>query len=239
LRHRAEGKVEFSTVHLIFEIIAFLFAISIHESAHAWSASQLGDDTASLLGRVSLNPIRHIDFFGTIVMPVMAAITGIPLLGWAKPTPVNLLRLRNRYRDNALIAAAGPTSNFLVATVAVILLLILRTVSTDAATAIFAIAGYGEVPLDQSVMTPLVLLLHSFMFVNVLLGVFNLFPIPPLDGSHVLEAFLPDRAREMYASIGMFGTLLLMLILMQTNIFTRMVSPPLNFFDNLLLIRMG
>ena len=97
--------MEFSTLEIIFQIIAFLFAISIHESAHAWSAYQLGDDTASLMGRISLNPIRHIDPVGTILLPLMAAITHVPLLGWAKPTPVNLLRLRNRIRDNALIAA--------------------------------------------------------------------------------------------------------------------------------------
>ena len=228
--------MDFNTIHLIFEVIAFLFAISVHESAHAWSAYELGDDTASLLGRISLNPIRHIDLVGTILMPVIAAVTGVPLIGWAKPTPVNLLRLKNRYRDNALVAAAGPISNFLVATAALVILLILRTVSSDAAMAILGITGYGEMPTGDSIMNPLVLLLYTFMFINVLLGVFNLFPIPPLDGSHVLEAFLPDSARETYASVGMYGTLILMVILWQTNIFSRMVTPPLHFFDSLLLI---
>ena len=228
--------MEFSTVRIIFEIIAFLFAISIHESAHAWSAYQLGDDTASLLGRISLNPIRHIDLFGTILMPLMAAITGFPLLGWAKPTPVNLLRLKNRFRDNALIAAAGPISNFLVASVAVIFLWILRASSAEAAQAVQTMAYSGSVAVNDSLMTPVVLLLYLFMFVNVLLGVFNLFPIPPLDGSHVLEAMLPDRAREVYSSMGSYGTLLLMLLLWNTNIFSIMLRPVLRLFQTLLLI---
>jgi Zn-dependent protease len=227
--------LEFSTVEIIFQIIAFLFAISIHESAHAWSAYKLGDDTASLLGRISLNPIRHIDPIGTILLPAIAAITRVPILGWAKPTPVNLLRLRNRVRDNALIAAAGPISNFMIAAIAVILLLLLRTFSTEAAEAIVSLVGFGRMDMGDSAMTPLVLLIYSFMVVNVILGIFNLFPIPPLDGSHVLEAMLPDRAREMYSSIGMYGTLILLLILWQTDIFSRMIYPPLRFFNSLLL----
>lgn len=227
--------MDFSTVEIIFQIIAFLFAISIHESAHAWSAFQLGDDTASLLGRISLNPIRHIDPIGTIFLPLMAAITHVPLLGWAKPTPVNLLRLRHRVRDNALIAAAGPVSNFLTASVAVILLLIFRSVSPEAGQAIFGLARYGEMASGDSMVMPVVLLLYSFMAVNVMLGVFNLFPIPPLDGSHVLEALLPDGARELYSSIGTYGTLILLLILWQTNIVGKVIYPALNLFDSILL----
>jgi len=229
--------LEFSTVEIIFQIIAFLFAISIHESAHAWSAYRLGDDTARLLGRISLNPIRHIDPIGTIFLPLMAVLAHVPLLGWAKPTPVNLLRLRNRVRDNALIAAAGPISNFMIAGMAVILLLVLRSLSSEAAQAIISLVGFGRMDFGDSIMTPLVLLLHSFMVVNVILGIFNLFPIPPLDGSHVLEAMLPDRAREMYSSIGSYGTLILLLILWQTDIFSRMIYPPLRFFNSLLLPR--
>jgi Zn-dependent protease len=228
--------LEFSTIRIIFSVIAFLFAISIHESAHAWSAYKLGDDTASLLGRISLNPIRHIDPVGTILMPLIAAITGFPLLGWAKPTPVNLLRLKNRFRDNALIAAAGPISNFLVASVAVILLWLLRASSAEAAQTVQTVAYSGAVAVNDSLITPVVLLLYEFMFVNVLLGVFNLFPIPPLDGSHVLEAMLPDRAREVYSSIGSYGTLLLMLLLWNTNIFSNMLRPVLRLFGSLLLI---
>ena len=228
--------MEFSTVDIVFQIIAFLFAISIHESAHAWSALRLGDDTASLLGRISLNPIRHIDPLGTIVLPALAAITHVPLLGWAKPTPINLLRLKNRVRDNAVIAAAGPISNFMVAGAAVVLLLVLGSVSGEANQAVrLAVTGSGRPDFGGSFVTPLVLLLYAFMFVNVILAIFNLFPIPPLDGSHVLEAMLPDGARELYAQIGSWGIIILFLLMWRTNLFSRMINPPLYFFDSLLL----
>lgn len=229
--------MEFSTIEIIFQVIAFLFAISIHESAHAWSAYQFGDDTASLLGRISLNPIRHIDLVGTILLPAMAVLAHVPLLGWAKPTPVNPLRLRNRVRDNALVAAAGPLSNVMVAAIAVILLLMLRAISPEARQAIISLVGFGRMDMGESIMTPLVLLLYSFMVINVILAIFNLFPIPPLDGSHLLEAMLPERARQLYASIGVYGTLLLLLLLWQTNIFSQLIYPPLNFCNSLLLPR--
>src|ERR1017187_7245657 len=109
-------------VEVLYEMIAFLFAISVHESAHAWTASRCGDPTARLLGRVSLNPIRHIDLFGTIILPLVAAISGIPLLGWAKPTPVDPRNFRNPMLDDILTSVAGPVSNFIVATGALLLL---------------------------------------------------------------------------------------------------------------------
>lgn len=188
------------TVKILFQIIAFLFAISIHESAHAWTASRCGDDTARLLGRISLNPIRHIDPIGTVLLPLVAALTNVPLLGWAKPTPVNTLRLRHRVRDNMLVAAAGPISNFLVATVVVILLKILL-LSTG-----------GDIA-QESLLYPLSLLLEMALVINVILAVFNLLPIPPLDGSHVLEGLLPDSAREIYASIQQYSFIILLLVI--------------------------
>src|ERR1700751_1901277 len=109
-------------VEIFYQMIAFLFAISVHESAHAWTASRCGDPTARMRGRVSLNPIRHIDPLGTIVLPLIAAISHIPLLGWAKPTPVNPRNFRNPMLDDILTSVAGPVSNFIVATVALILL---------------------------------------------------------------------------------------------------------------------
>jgi Zn-dependent protease len=109
-------------VEILYQMIAFLFAISVHESAHAWTASRCGDPTARMLGRVSLNPIRHIDLFGTIILPLVAAISGIPLLGWAKPTPVDPRNFRNPMLDDILTSVAGPVSNFVVATGALLLL---------------------------------------------------------------------------------------------------------------------
>ncbi len=103
-------------VEIFYQMIAFLFAISVHESAHAWTASRCGDPTARMLGRVSLNPIRHIDLFGTIILPLVAAFSGIPLLGWAKPTPVDPRNFRRPVFDDILTSVAGPVSNFMVAT---------------------------------------------------------------------------------------------------------------------------
>src|SRR5437660_12793062 len=109
-------------VEILYQMIAFLFAISVHESAHAWTASRCGDPTARMLGRVSLNPIRHIDLFGTIILPLVAAISHIPLLGWAKPTPVDPRNFRNPVMDDILTSVAGPISNFIIASAALLIL---------------------------------------------------------------------------------------------------------------------
>src|SRR5713226_2826423 len=109
-------------VEILYQMIAFMFAISVHESAHAWTASQRGDPTARMLGRVSLNPIRHIDPIGTIVLPLVAAVSGFTVLGWAKPTPVDPRNFRNPVMDDILTSVAGPVSNFIVATGALLLL---------------------------------------------------------------------------------------------------------------------
>ncbi|MSO20240.1 MAG: site-2 protease family protein [Acidobacteria bacterium] len=208
-------------VEIIFQIIAFLFAISVHESAHAWSASYFGDDTARLLGRISLNPIRHIDPIGTVLMPVMAAVTGVPLLGWAKPTPVNPLRLRHRVRDNMLVAAAGPISNFMVAIAVVI---VYKTL---------LLATGGNIAED-SLLYPLLLLLDMALTVNVILAVFNFLPIPPLDGSHILEGLLPDSLKDAYASLQQFSFLILIAVLMYADL-SVVYRPILGFFYFLLL----
>src|SRR5258706_2019863 len=116
-------------VEILYQMIAFLFAISVHESAHAWTASRCGDPTARMLGRVSLNPIRHIDPIGTIVMPLVAAISGLTLLGWAKPTPVDPRNFRHPVLDDILTSVAGPLSNFIVATGALLLLWVISLTS--------------------------------------------------------------------------------------------------------------
>ena len=136
--------MSFSSVEIVFQIISFLFAISIHESAHAWSANRFGDPTARLLGRISLNPIRHIDPIGTILFPLVGILAHAPIIGWAKPTPVDTLRLRNPVRDHVYVAAAGPISNFLVAAGAVVLLLLLRFASPEAARTLAALGSYGD-----------------------------------------------------------------------------------------------
>src|SRR5215470_19878130 len=109
-------------VDILFQIVAFIFAISVHESAHAWMANRRGDPTARMLGRITLNPIKHIDLFGTVILPLVAMITGFPVLGWAKPTPVDPRNFKNHVLDDILTSVAGPVSNFIVATAATFLL---------------------------------------------------------------------------------------------------------------------
>lgn len=207
-------------VELIFQIIAFLFAISVHESAHAWSANYFGDDTARLLGRITLNPIPHIDPIGTILMPVMAAISGIPLLGWAKPTPVIPRKMRNRVRDNMLVAAAGPASNFLLAFA---VLLVFKGI----------LLATGSEISESSLLYPLTILLEMMLRVNVVLAVFNFLPVPPLDGSHILEGLLPASLQDLYAGIRPYSFIILIAFVYYVDL-SVLYGPILRFFYYLL-----
>jgi len=182
-------------VTIVYQIIVFLFAICVHESAHAWMAWRLGDPTARMLGRVTLNPLRHIDPVGTVLLPVLALLYHFPMIGWAKPTPVDPRNFKNPVRDDILTSVAGPASNFLIAIVSIIALRLL------------ALSGGGSTALE-----PLAILLWFSMAINVLLGVFNLIPIPPLDGSHVLRHLLPMSVRHIYDRVGFFGLIALFLV---------------------------
>src|ERR1017187_4124398 len=132
--------MHFSAIDIVFQIIVFLFAISVHESAHAWMASRLGDPTARMLGRVSLNPIKHIDPVGTILLPAIAMITHFPVIGWAKPTPVDPRNFRHYVRDDILVSVAGPVSNFLTAAVAIVGLIVVAHASQVGRLVVFALA---------------------------------------------------------------------------------------------------
>jgi Zn-dependent protease len=219
-------------VDIVFQVIVFLFAISIHESAHAFTAWRCGDPTARMLGRVSLNPIRHIDPFGTIILPLLAMITHFPVIGWAKPTPVDPRNFRHPIRDDIFTAVAGPISNFLAATVAVILMLVIALVSTEGR-AVVRNLSHGFVSDTNSALMPLALLLYEGMQINVLLGVFNLIPVPPLDGSHVVRHILSDSARQVYDRVGMIG--LLILIVAGGRLLSAMMAPFLDIFNALLM----
>jgi Zn-dependent protease len=219
-------------VEILYQMIAFLFAISVHESAHAWTASRCGDPTARMLGRVSLNPIRHIDLFGTIILPLVAAISGIPLLGWAKPTPVDPRNFRNPMWDDILTSVAGPVSNFIVATGA---LLVLGAISVSSASGHALITdlpgGFNGAP-SESALTPVAMLLYALMIINIVLAVFNLIPVPPLDGSHVLRHFLPESARVVYDRIGIFA--LLALVYLGGGLLSGLIRPFLRFYLSML-----
>jgi Zn-dependent protease len=196
-------------VEIFYQMIAFLFAISVHESAHAWTASRCGDQTARMLGRVTLNPIKHIDLFGTIILPLVAAISGIPLLGWAKPTPVDPRNFRHPVFDDILTSVAGPISNFIVATGALVVLGAIALASPLGHSIVDGVQGGYSSDLPDSAFTPIAMLFYELMFINIVLAVFNLIPVPPLDGSHVLRHFLPDSVRMVYDRMGFFALLAL------------------------------
>lgn len=219
-------------VEILYQMIAFLFAISVHESAHAWTASRCGDPTARMLGRVSLNPIRHIDLFGTIILPLVAAISGIPLLGWAKPTPVDPRNFRNPMLDDILTSVAGPVSNFIVATGALLLLGGISLSSPSGHALIMGLAGDFNGAASDSALTPVVMLLYALMIINIVLAVFNLIPIPPLDGSHVLRHFLSDPVRRMYDRIGFFA--LLALVYLGGGLLWGLIRPVRDFYLTIL-----
>jgi len=219
-------------VEILYQMIAFLFAISVHESAHAWTASRCGDPTARMLGRVSLNPIRHIDLFGTIILPLVAAISGIPLLGWAKPTPVDPRNFRNPMLDDILTSVAGPVSNFIVATGALLLLGGISLSSASGHTLVMGLAGGDNGVGSDSGFAPVGVLLFEMMLINIVLAVFNLIPVPPLDGSHVLRHFLSDSVRMVYDRIGFFA--LLALVYLGGNLLWGLIRPFLRFYVSIL-----
>lgn len=223
---------------LVFKAIAFLFAISIHESAHAWMANRCGDPTARMLGRISLNPIRHIDPIGTLLLPAIGLVSGGAVFGWAKPTPVDPRNFREPMRDDILTSVAGPISNFIVAAAATLLLLLIAASSPTGRALVTYVVEAGSSGLSSSsaggsILVPATIFLYEVVFINVILAVFNLIPIPPLDGSHVLRHFLSDTARRAYDSIGLFA--LFALVFFGGRLLGQLISPFLNFFDWILL----
>ncbi len=219
--------MHFNAVNIFFQIVVLLFAISVHESAHAWMANRLGDPTAKMLGRVSLNPIVHIDPFGTILVPALLVLLGFPAFGWAKPTPVDSRNFKNVVRDDILTAVAGPISNFLTALVSVIILaLIIHS----------PMSGAGGLFRGADVAGPLAQMFELAILINVVLAVFNLIPLPPLDGSHVIRHFLSYETLKIYDRIGYFGLVIIIFVLplVHLDIIDLLINPFLGFYQMLL-----
>lgn len=197
---------------VLFQIVVLIFAFSVHEAAHAYAAYRLGDATAYMLGRVTLNPARHIDPWGSVIMPAVALISGFPLLGWAKPCPITLRNFKKMKKYDILTTLAGPASNLVLAVIALALLGILKHTpgaGQDAVYAAMNMARKFAVDTDGlPKLFPLALLLYYGVLTNVLLFVFNLIPIPPLDGSRILRYFLPYNVERIYDQIGNYGIIL-------------------------------
>ena len=209
-------------------MIVLIFAISAHEAAHAWMSNRFGDDTAKLLGRITLNPIAHVDPIGTLLIPIVGFVLGniggsvarIPLIGWGKPTPVNPLRWRQKDLANVMVSAAGIMANLFIAICAFIIIKVLLMTGT-----------FSSIPV--SLQEPVAIFLQLFLTMNVSLAIFNLLPFTPLDGSKILETFLPPSARPMLELMERFGFIILM-FLIYVGFFGAIMRPVMSFIDYLL-----
>lgn len=214
--------------NLIIWFIVLLFSLSFHEAAHAWTSEKFGDDTGRHQGRITLNPLAHIDPIGTVLFPIIGAITNFPLLGWAKPVQTNPLLWRDKTKANISVSAAGPISNFILATVAFIIIkfLLFGGMIMPGRDYFYhlIVPTYGQAAL----FTPLAVFLSVMLMLNVSLGVFNLIPVPPLDGSHVLEELLPYNMAQAYEQIRPYGFLLLMACL-YLGVFGFIIGPVYQF----------
>ncbi len=201
---------------LIVAIPPVLLAVSFHELAHGWMALRLGDHTAQMLGRLSLNPLRHIDPIGTVVVPIVLYMTAGVIFGWAKPVPIDWRNLRNPGRDMALVAAAGPGANLLMAIAWAILLK-------------FAAWLDGSLPWLSA---PLIYMGLTGIIVNLLLAALNLIPLPPLDGSRVASALMPARWAQVYNRIEPYGLFVLLLLLLSGGLQT-LLGPVIGGIEHL------
>lgn len=219
---------------LIFYLIVLLLAVSAHEAAHAWMSHKFGDDTAKLLGRVTLNPIAHTDPIGTLLIPIIGFIAassgaGFAFIGWGKPTPVNPLKWRNKDTANIMVSLAGIMANTLLALTALVVLKILMTTGVVSHDLVSHVV-YGESVGDGTYTEPMVMLISNMLFMNASLAVFNLLPFPPLDGSKVLYSVLPSSAGPVLDALEQYGYFILMAAV-YFGLFSKMFGPVDRFIN--------
>ena len=206
-------------IKAVFEFVLLIFSLSVHECAHAWTASRLGDQTARMLGRVTLNPMVHVDPIGTLLFPAVMifgpfigfGMFGRMLVGWAKPTPVNTRNLRKIVRDDNLITLAGPASNLLIVLVAVAVLAVMAIALPNGQKVVLDSFYATFNPTEDFTPQPLVLLCTLAILINLSLCIFNLLPIPPLDGSRLMRNMLPYNAVQAYDRIPIWVSYMLMI----------------------------
>ncbi|MCE5195274.1 MAG: site-2 protease family protein [Nitrospiraceae bacterium] len=206
---------------LAVSAIPILIAITFHEISHGFIADKLGDPTARMTGRLTINPLAHIDIFGTIILPILLIVTtkGQFVFGYAKPVPINPMNFRNPKRDMALSAAAGPATNLLLAVLSLLLLKFL----------IAPLQGVFSEEIVSSILQPIALMLKSSIIINIVLAVFNMIPIPPLDGGRVFVGILPYKHAISFSRIEPFG-MIIVLVLIATGIADYFVIPLVRFF---------
>jgi len=213
-------------------MVALVFSLSLHEAGHAWMSNRFGDDLARSHGRISLNPISHVDPIGTLLFPALAFFTGAPLLGWARPTPVNPLRWRNKRVANFWVSIAGVLCNLAIALVSGIIIRVLYS------TGVIDFGGsrlLAPVGTDSPIAVGAVELLFVFFTLNVSLAVFNLIPIPPLDGSKILSSILPESFESAIHALEQFGFILLFIAVF-TGVFSVIFNVVLPFAIRLIFI---
>jgi Zn-dependent protease len=193
-------------------MVVFLFSLSIHEAAHAWTAEQFGDSTGRYLGRITLNPIPHIDILGTLIFPAIGFFTGGFMFGWAKPVPWNPMHVKDRRKADIWISAAGPISNLLVMVLFILALKLFQT---------YYASGGG---IRGTILEPLYRMSLMGAQLNLVLAVFNLLPVPPLDGSWILPHYLPYSWARGYENLRPYGFLIL-LLLMYLGVFQLVLAP--------------
>ncbi len=206
--------------HLVIYMVVLLLAISVHEAGHAWMSHKFGDDTAYMLGRVTLNPVKHTDPIGTLLIPIVAFVLGsvggalgaIPLIGWGKPTPVNPRNWTNYKLANVMVSIAGVLANLILVMIGIVAAKILMT------------QGFGPADFFGNSTNPIAIFIGNLMLLNLSLFVFNLLPFPPLDGSKILGTFLPQSAQPIIDMLEQFGFLILM-FLMYIGVFRLIITP--------------
>jgi len=219
--------MDLSTIirQIIISVFPILIAITFHELSHGFAANKLGDPTAKMMGRLTLNPIAHIDLFGTILMPLMLIIFthGQFVFGYAKPVPINPMNFKNPKKDMAISAAAGPAMNIALAIGSK---LVLRFI-LDPLSAVL------PEPVVSTILAPLIMIFQSSVVINIVLAVFNMIPIPPLDGGRVLTGFLPYKQAASFSRIEPYGFIIVILLIV-TGIASYFVVPLINLFLSVL-----